>query len=190
MAADGFGPVGEPTQSTAGRVRTPEPIILDDDVQVVAIPLDLHHDALSAGMLHGVGHRLAGDEPCGGFDARRVPLVGFRDVDLYAVPRGEVVECRCQAAVREHGRVKPVCQLAQLPYRSLALLDTGSQRLPQPFRAAVEQRCLELRGQGEQPLLGAVVQIPLDSAPLLQVRGREAPPGGTHVLELKGHRGT
>ena len=54
---------------------------------------------------------------------------------------------------------------------------------------AVDPRRLQLQGDGEQPLLGTVVQVALDPATLLEVRGRQPGTGLGHLLHLAGELG-
>jgi hypothetical protein len=78
-----------------------------------------------------------------------------------------------------------VRQFPQFAYRGLALGDAGTQGVAQPLGVVVEQGRLLLSGKGQQPLLGAVVQGPLDPAAFLELGGGDPGPGGPYLFELE-----
>ena len=139
-------------------------------------------------VLGHVRQRLGDDEVGGGLDRRRQPLVrNVPDLDRQRRASRECPERRPEPLLGQHRRVDPLRQLAQL-------LERGSQlgiRLGQQLAGAVRLRAelisdeLQREAEAEQPLLGAVVQIALEPAPLL-VAGRDDPRArGTQLHQLR-----
>ena len=116
-----------------------------------------------------VGERLGDDEVGGRLDRRRQPLARrLEDLDRDRRAVGEAAERRRQPAVGEHGGVDAAGQLAQLGGRLVELLHRLVEQLGGRRRVGVELVAgqAQVHGQRHQPLLGAVVEVALDPAPL------------------------
>lgn len=98
--------------------------------------------------------------------------------DGYGGPVGGVDEGRAEPVVREDPGVDAVDQLPQLGQDLTGLRVGLRQLVGQRARRRVEPGQAEGHGEGDQALLGAVVQIALDPAPLGLEGVDEAGPGG------------
>jgi hypothetical protein len=140
-------------------------------------------------VLDSVADRLTGDEPGRSFDLRSEPPLGGPQLDPQRQPGRQVVEGRAETRLAEHRRVQTVCELAQLRDRGLDLIDPGADSVAEPVDVAVDRRGAQLQRQGEQPLLRAVVQVPLDPPPLGQLGCGDPGPGLADLGELQHDRG-
>ena len=99
-------------------------------------------------------------------------------------PLGQRVQ-RDVEAVLQRGRMDAAGELAQLLQRLGQLVARGAHELLGLLRVATDlapdQR--ELQRERDQPLLGAVVQVALDAAPLGVGRGDDALAGGLQLGE-------
>ena len=113
----------------------------------------------------GLGHREVGDRLEPGLRARSRTDVD-RDRDRGA--GGQRRQCRVEAAVGEHGRVDPAGHAAQVGDGLLGRGVGAVQDLLHPRRVGPQALLghTQIHRDGHQALLGAVVQVPLDAAPL------------------------
>ena len=143
----------------------PRPLSRTSAVSLPALVLQPDPGPAGAGVLAGVGEQLADREVGGGLDRWLGPgREPAGDLDRQAAVQGQGADRVGQAAVGQHGRVDAadqVTQLGQRPDRGLAGL--GEQR-PGRRRVVVEHllRGVEGHAHGDQPGLGAIVQVPLD----------------------------
>ena len=129
-------------------------------------------------MLGGVGQRLGHRVIGGDLDLlgkpARAPHV---EPDRHRGPAGQRPQRGGEPALGEHGRVDAPGQLAQLVHGRRRLLGQGVELRVQLVRARGHGRLRrpQLHREGDQPLLGAVVQVALD--PAAGVVGRGDDPG-------------
>ena len=118
------------------------------------------------------------------------------DQHRHGSARGERLERRAEPAVAEQRRVDPPRQLAQLLDRELGLLPRLRHQLGRARRIARDPRLREpeREGHGDEPLLGAVVEIALDAPALLVRGGEDALPGVAQIVDpraqLRAHAAT
>ena len=136
----------------------------DHDDAAVAVAAQLDARPRRIRVARDVGQRLRHDEVGGRLDRRRQAAVDRAlhvDRDRRAV--GERGDCGIQAAAREDRRMDAAGELAQLAQRGL-----------EPHREPVDQRSglgvgdrgaqhAQLEGEGQELLLGAVVEVALDA---------------------------
>ena len=99
---------------------------------------------------------------------RQAFLDGDGQANGHGRTRRELLESDCKPVSADDGRVNPARYLAQLPERGRDL--APRLRQPQAGVSVGSQLLLEqaqLEREGDQPLLGAVVQVALQSLPLL-----------------------
>ena len=147
----------------------PATVVAHLDDQPVAGPRDRDRRGRGLGVAGDVGERLGDHEVGGALDRRRRPL-GHVDVEAHRHRRAghDGGEGGVEAPVLEDHGMDAADQVADLLQRGLRLLvGLGHQRAPalgvdlEPL-AGVAQ----VHGQGDQPLLGAIVQVALDAPPL------------------------
>ena len=127
---------------------------------------DAHLDSRRLAVLGGVRQCFRGDEVGGGLDRRRGTLrhVGrHRDRDRAAIRQRR--DRGLEPAVRQHGRVDPARQLAELAQR---LLDPGSCLADELTRGiGIRVQLLlghsEIHAERNQPCLCSVMQVALDA---------------------------
>ena len=157
------------------RQAPPQPSSPDVDRDRVDVLAHAHGRRRRARVLGGVRECL-GDEVVGaclelGVEARD------RDIDLdrqHAVePRHELLDGRAEALVGEHGRVEAARELADLADGERELLLGPLEKLRRAVAAARHPSgCDAERLEGDdQPLLRAVVEVPLEPPPL-RIAGR------------------
>ena len=148
-------------------------------------------DRAPAGLavLGHVGQGLGDHEVRGRLDGRVQPAVQRTGIELggHGGARGQGGERLAQAAVDEDRRGDAARQGPQLLQRLLGLGDRVGQRLPGRFRPAVEVMLgtAQLHRQPDQPLLGPVVDVPLEPAQrgrLGRHRGDSLRPGPVPLL--------
>ena len=146
----------------------PTAVVADDDVQPV--PGALHDDFGLArlGVLGDVGQALGDHEVGDRLDHGRGPagqVHGKPDRDRH--PGRHPGQRGVQPAVLQHGRVQAADQVAQFRQRGLGLLVRLGDGLPGAFsRRRLHPGHAQVDRQRHQPLLGAVVQVALQAAPL------------------------
>ena len=161
-------PVGEAGQARARRVGPADAVVADHDVEGAgrAGPaIDDHPHLAGAGVLGDVGERLGNGEIGDRLDGgprpdRHVYLERDRD----GAARGQAGQRRVEAPVGEHRRVDAPYQVTQLDEGGLGLgvrlVDQGGRGVDVVGEPRL--RPAELHRQGDEPLLRAVVQVPLD----------------------------
>ena len=138
-------------------------------------------------MLDRVRGGLGTDVVGRGLELRRKPL-GEPEVELDRNRRA--VRPRLQrggeALAGEKGRVQAACELAKILERALEL---GERTVDQRLELLVARSLLAQHAEREQrrgePLLGAVVQVPLEAPPFLVPRPHDAQAGRPELLELR-----
>ena len=148
--------------AAAQRVRSPASIVGDGDHELVAAALDGHRDRGGLRVLGDVGQRLGHEEVARGLDVGRMAGLVELELDRQRGVRGQVLERGREAVVGEHGRVDPRRQITQLADRAPRLLGRGVERRRRRHAA----RLLDPHERSDQPLLGAVVEVAADPAPL------------------------
>ena len=138
------------------------------------------------GVLGDVGQRLGDQVVRGRLDGLRQPLIGdLLDLDRHGRPAGEHLDRGAQAVIAEHGRVQAAGELAQLGQREGELL--GGRREDRPGRRRIgfepRQRDPQRQRQRDQALLGAVVKVALEPAPLDVAGGDDPRPRRGELLE-------
>ena len=166
----------EAAQPGSVRVRAAVAVVVDPQLQVAVVPVHVDLDPVRGRVLLRVDDCLADHRPRGELGACVRPVAVDLDAQRHGGVPGHVVERGGQPAVGQGGRVQPVGQVAELAHRGLRRVGALGQGLAHPLRVAVELGGLELEGQGEQRLLGAVVQVPLDPAPLAPLGAGQAGP--------------
>jgi hypothetical protein len=143
-------------------------------------------------VLRHVGQRFGGDEVGGRLDRLAQLVRGGHAADLHrhGSARGERLQRRPEAAVAEQRRVDAPCQLAQLLDGELGLLPCLRHQLDRARGIALDPRLGESEGEGHgnQPLLGAVVEIALDAPALFIGGGEDALPGVAEVVDPRPQR--
>ena len=149
-----------------GRVGAADAVVgdLDPGARLVAADADL--DDRGAGVLDHVRQRLRDHVVRGRLDGLRQLDRGRLDLDGDRQPGGERLERRGEAAVGEDGRMDAASELAQLVERGGELLARGLEHRLGRRRVAADLRLGEAQRERErdEPLLGAVVEVPLEPA--------------------------
>jgi hypothetical protein len=157
-----------PDRPGAGRVGPADAVIADHDVEGAGrtgTTVHGHARVAGAGVLGDVGERLGDGEVRdrlhgGPRPDRHVDLDGDRD----GAARGEAGQRRVEAAVGEHRRVDAADQFAELDEGGLGLgvrlVDEGGRGVN--VVGELRLRPAEFHRDGDEPLLRAVVQVPLD----------------------------
>ena len=83
---------------------------------------------------------------------------------------GDGLERGSQPALREHDGVQPVGEVTQLGQGLVQLGSGGADGLGSCRVVGLALDCREPHADGEQPLLGAVVQVAFELAALLEAR--------------------
>jgi hypothetical protein len=146
---------------------------------------DCQVDSLGPCVLDGVGESLGGDEVGGGLDLGGEPLGGDVEPDGARGPGGEVVEGGAQAVV-EARRPETAGELAEV-VDGVGKLGDGLVEVVDRFRGGSVQGVLDVpQGEpdGHETLLGAVVEVAGQSAPLLVGDGHDACPGRVELVDL------
>jgi hypothetical protein len=134
----------------------------------VACPLHEHLRLAGLGVLDHVGQRLGHHEVGDRLDHRRRAaghLHGQPDRDWR--PGHHAGQRRVQAAVLEHGWVQPADQVPQFEQGGLGvLMGFRDGQLGLLGGRDLSAGHAQVHGQGDQALLGAVVQVPFQAAPL------------------------
>ena len=172
------------------RSAPPRAVVADTDPQhVAAVALgsgvDLDVDDGGVRVLGRVGQRL-GHQVVGGHLDRlgQPPVDADGQLDRDGGAAGQGLERRAQPALGEDRRVDAAGQLAQLVQRAgqpggqVAQLGGQLASLGRHRRLHRGLRGARLQGQGDQALLGAVVQIPLEASAGLVGGGHDPRPGG------------
>ena len=102
---------------------------------------------------------------------------------------GEVLGGRAQTTSGQGGRLQPVGQAAQLLHGRGETGDGMLDLAAQGVLAPVDPGRLQAQRDRQQALLGAVVQVALHPAPLLEVGLRQPGPRLAHLLDLPGQLG-
>ena len=154
---------------------------------------DVHGGRLGLRVLGHVGERLGRDEVGGGLDGAAAswrpgtPLIRTGT----GARVGERLQRRAEAAVAEERRVDAAREVAQLLHRELGLLARlGDQARGRAAGSLCQARLgeAEREGDGDQPLLGAVVQVALDAPALLVGGGDDALAGAAQVVDALAQR--
>src|SRR4051794_17187860 len=121
-------------------------------------------------MFGGVGQSLAGDEPRGCLEHRIVPVVGDgEEFDVALVAADEVPERWRHTAAGEHRREHAVGHGTELRKCTLEFVDGPREQLVE-VGASLDHAAVLLasysQGQRHETLLGPVMQIAFDTAPL------------------------
>ena len=165
----------------------------------VVLDLDHEHPVVAQGanrrlrclrVLDHVRESLAGDEIRRRFDVGREALLGRSDRHGKRNPRGQRLECRCETPLREDSRMNSLRKLTQLLEGDLELVRSRLQQLVDLGIALLAEsplRASELERQRNEPLLGAVVEVALDPAPLLVGGGDDPCARLLDHLELSPH---
>src|SRR5881396_706132 len=135
-------------------------------------------------VLRDVDERLADDVVDGRLDRLRQPAFRHR-AQLYGNgrARSHALEGRSEPTLRQHRRMDPAGQLAQLVEGELELLlrpFDELERAPVLLRKAVAGES-QREGERDEPLLGAVVEVALEAPPFLVLRPEEPHAGGAEV---------
>src|SRR5581483_2321485 len=185
--AGGFGPVGDAPQAAAGRIGAADAVVVNlEDQGAAVVTLDGDGDGRRAGVLGGGGDGLAGDVPRSDLDVGGESGLGRPEMDRVGGAGGEVFEGGDQAAVVEHGGVEPVGESSQVGDGHPDLPDPGADRVTESGDLAVHLGGLEVEGGGQQPLLGAVVEVAFQAPAFLELGGGDACPRLLHLDELQG----
>jgi hypothetical protein len=111
------------------------------------------------------------------------------DVDGHRAAIGQFGDGGGQAVVGQHRRVDAPDQFAQVHHQVLRLpVGVGQRDAGGRARIGVELRDPQLHGHAEQPLLGAVVQVPLDAPALRLERADQAGPRLRDLHQLRCRR--
>ena len=153
--------------------RSAAPVVGDPDVDPAAGDAlvargDAEADAAGIGVLRRVREQLGGDEVRVALDRRGQR--GIREVDLdddrHGAARGERLEAGREAAVLQDRRREPARERPQLVERLAGLVarlaDECLRRLGVVLEPALDGR--EVHLQAHEPLLRAVVDVPLEAA--------------------------
>ena len=162
-AADGLHAVFEAGQASApGEVGAADAVVADRDAKDFASDLDLDADGLGAGVLGRIGQRFS-DEVIGAdlYRLRQPPSRRYLQVDGDRVAAGECPESGMEAALGQDRGVDAARGLAQFLQRACGLAD-GAVELGSERGRRCSLCCAQAQGEGDQPLLGAVVQVALD----------------------------
>ena len=157
---------GAPSRARVGAARA---VVAHLDERPPVLAHDRDVDPRCARVLGDVRERLGHDVVRGRLDLGRHALLRQRvDRDRYRRAAGDGLERRREPAVGEDGRVDAAGQLAQLLQRRRELLAGRLQKRVRRVGVGVEPRPSEAQRKRErdEPLLGAVVEVSLEPAPL------------------------
>ena len=140
--------------------------------------------AAAGGVADGLGHGEVG----GGLDRGRVPpVLGPEDLDRQRRGVGEGGQRGAYPGLGQHRGIDPVGEVPQFLQNVSRLAGRpGQGRLGRGVTVRLRGGAGEpdVVGQGQQPLLGAVVQVPLQPAAFGIGGLHDAGPGGAKLLEL------
>ena len=143
-------------------------------------------------VLRDVGERLRDEEVGCRLRRRREPLVRhLDDRDRHGRALRERRQSRTEALLGQHGRVDAAGELMQLAERGAQLGVGFGEELCGAVcvRSELRTRELEREAEAEQALLGAVVEVALESAPLLVAGRDDARPRGAKLRQLDAQLG-
>jgi len=141
-------------------------------------------------VLDDIRQRLARDEVRRGFHLWRKACIEYLERDRERTSTRERVERCREALLGEDRRVHAPRELTELVNGRLELVDRGREQAVDLGIGVFAGPALgnaELEGQRNQPLLGAVMQIALDPAPLVVRRRDDTPARLLHLLKLRPH---
>ncbi|HYZ53482.1 MAG TPA: hypothetical protein VE733_08280 [Streptosporangiaceae bacterium] len=192
LAAECLDAVLEPDQAGAvAEAGAAAPVVADADVQeaVAGGHLDIGDGGVP--VLGRVGQRL-GDRVVGGeLDRLGQPILHLDvQADRDRGAAGQRLQRRAQPALGQDRWMETAGDLAQLLQRAGHLGDRAVQ-LPRQLTGpggCGRLRLAQLQGQGDQALLGAVVQITLDAAPGGIGGGHDPRPRGGQLVTAVGVR--
>ena len=186
-AAEGLDAVAETDESRPlSGVGSPDPVIADreQDDPFLSRDLDVHDRRFR--VLGGVRQRLRDEVVGGHLDALRQPTSDAHlQLDRDRRPAGERLQRGIEATLGEDSRMDAARNLAEL----VKDLDQASpdprQSRPQVLELGrCHRRCAtHLEPERDEPLLGPVMQIPLDPSPGLVSRGDYPRPRGLHLAQ-------
>ncbi len=177
---------GEPR--AAADDRAADAVVGDAHVERPVLAERPHGDLRRRGVLDRVRDRLAGDEVGGRLDARGDALARRVDLDRDRRRPREVAQ-RGREPVVEPRRAHAGRDLAQVADRRADLVHDLVERRREHLRLARQRQlqATELDAERDEPLLGAVVEVALEPAPLL-VAGLDDPrPRRLDLGELDAH---
>ena len=156
--------VAEATQACAlAGLRAADAVVADVDHGVAVLAPDLDAGVRRVRVLGDVRQRL-GDDEVGRRLHRAGQALGERAVEFdgHRGAAGQRFERRVQSALGEHRGMDARGQIAQLLHRLLRVGERAVDELLGAVRVRVERLAgeLELDHQRDEPLLGAVVQVP------------------------------
>ena len=166
---------GEPASGM--RRGAADAVVGDRDVQAIAAASCNDVDPLRARVLGRVGQRFADDEVGDRLDGR---IAARLDLDVerhgYRRPTGQARQRGVEPAIGKHRRMQPAGEITQLHQRMLGigmgLVEQFARRLGVVFIARTSPP--EIHGQRDEALLGAVMQVSLDT-PALCLSGIDDP---------------
>ena len=156
----------------------PQPSSVTDDDEGVTLEGYRHRCVLRAGMFRDVGQCLGDTEVGDGLDGRRRPA---HHVDPHRHRNRRARRQRGQRGVQpsvgQHRRVDPPGHLADLDDGVLRRLMGPLDQLARPVRVDVQlgPGHAQVHRDGDQSLLGAVVEVALDASPLEPRPSRPSP---------------
>ena len=196
-APSGLSMESEPSSAAtrSARPRSPVPrrgvgsahAVVAHDHRESAVVVAHPNDCRGRGrVLRHVGQSLRDDVVAGRLDRRRQPLRGCVELDRERGPADERLERRAEAAIGEHGRMDPACQLAELLQRMGELLARAREHLGRLVRVAAQLRLDQpkLHRQRDEALLGAVVKVALELPPRPALGLEQPGAGGAELLLL------
>ena len=141
----------------------------------------------------GILDRLGHEEVRRRLDRCRVaPAGSLADLDRKHRRIGERGKCGSESSLTQDRRVDAVCKIAKLDEGGLGLVGrVCEQRSGLDFAVGLSARACDpqLVGEGKQPLLGAVVEVALEPAPLDISGLDDARARFAEVVELRQHLG-
>ena len=152
--------------------RAADPVVAHLDGAPVRGDVHPHPGGRGAGVPDHVGECFGAEEVHAGLDRRREPAVRHVELDRDRQPGGEGSDGRGQAALGEELGVDAGHDLAQILKAVPGVKEGPADQFPRLFRRGIPFLLGELKVDqgGDEPLLGAVVQVPGD-APAGRVRG-------------------
>src|SRR5207245_7883758 len=174
-SVQGADPVGQSPQARSLRGIGPaDAVVRDLDVRGAVQLGDLDADERGLRVFRDVCERLRDDVVGRCLDGRGQARLAALDLDRQRHSRGECIQGGVEAAVREDRRMDAACELAQLLERLRELLARRVEQLLGDLGVLLQLGLgkPKRQRQRDEPLLGAVVQIPLEAPPLL-VTGRD-----------------
>ena len=172
-----------------GRVGAADAVVADLDLELVAVEPDRHHGVRRAAVLADVGERLGDHEVGRRLDRHRQPLVELGvELDGHRRAVGQRLQRGHEPAVGEHGGVDAGREVAQVVDRRLGVLervvDEPAGALGVLLPALLGE--LEVDHDVDELLLGAVVEVAAEPAPLLVAGLQDAGARGRELLARVG----